>query len=76
MPHKDCTIVLLTKNTTTIRNIWGIKKKPLHLSNIMKKEQKVVASAFATRHHYKDIIARPLQQWNWMKSTPMDINML
>lgn len=52
------------------------KKKPLHLSNIMKKEQKVVASAFATRHHYKDIIARPLQQWNWMKSTPMDVNML
>lgn len=52
------------------------KKQPLHLGNIMKKEQKVIASAFATKHHYKDIIARSLQPWNWMKSTSMDVNML
>jgi hypothetical protein len=42
----------------------------------MRKEQKVVANAFATKHYYKDIITRPLQPWNWMKSTSMDVNML
>jgi hypothetical protein len=41
----------------------------------MKKEQKVVASAFATRHHYKELQGH-YNNGIGMKSTPMDVNML